>query len=162
MTVNKRKKNSRQRGSHTHGWGAMKKHRGAGNRGGRGAAGSGKRADSKKPSIWTGPYFGKHGFAGKPKYKAVNVSYLEERLDFLISEKSAKPEAGGYSIDLDGLGFSKLLGRRKLTKKLFIACDYASAGAVEAVKAAGGQVKLKKGASDGSTDGSKKHPSQSS
>ena len=57
MTVNKRKKNSRQRGSHTHGWGAMKKHRGAGNRGGRGAAGSGKRADSKKPSIWTGPYF---------------------------------------------------------------------------------------------------------
>ena len=49
---NKRSKNSRQRGSKTHGWGAMKKHRGAGHRGGRGAAGSGKRGDAKKPSIW--------------------------------------------------------------------------------------------------------------
>ena len=39
-----RKKNTRQRGSHTHGWGAKKKHRGAGNRGGRGNAGSGPRA----------------------------------------------------------------------------------------------------------------------
>ena len=158
MTVNKRKKNSRLRGSHTHGWGAMKKHRGAGNRGGRGAAGSGKRADSKKPSIWKGTYFGKHGFTGKPKGKAVNASYLEEHIDLLVSKKSAKPQAGGYSIDLKAMGFSKLLGRGKLTKKLLIECDSASARAVEAVKAAGGQVKLRKGASDGS----KEHTSESS
>ena len=158
MTVNKRKKNSRQRGSHTHGWGAMKKHRGAGNRGGRGAAGSGKRSDSKKPSIWKGTYFGKHGYAGKPKGQAVNASYLEEHIDLLISKKSAKPEAGGHSIDLKDLGFSKLLGKGKLTKKLFIACDSASARAVEAVKAAGGQVKLKKEA----PDGSKEHSAKSS
>ena len=47
-----RKKNTRQRGSKTHGCGSMKKRRGAGHRGGRGAAGSGKRGDCKKPSIW--------------------------------------------------------------------------------------------------------------
>ena len=45
MTHNKRKKNSRQRGEWTHGWGAKKKHRGAGHRGGRGNAGSGKRGE---------------------------------------------------------------------------------------------------------------------
>ena len=52
MTYNKRKKNTRMRGGTTHGYGSMKKNRGAGNRGGRGNAGSGKRADSKKPKIY--------------------------------------------------------------------------------------------------------------
>ena len=51
MVLNKRKKNSRMRGNTTHGYGSMKKNRGAGNRGGRGMAGSGKRADQKKPTI---------------------------------------------------------------------------------------------------------------
>ncbi len=45
------KKNKRQRGLSSHGWGHKKKHRGAGNRGGKGMAGTGKRADTKKPSI---------------------------------------------------------------------------------------------------------------
>ena len=62
MVVRKRKKNSRQHGSTTHGWGAMKKHRGAGNRGGRGLAGTGKRADQMKPLHWKERYFGKLGF----------------------------------------------------------------------------------------------------
>ena len=63
MTVNKRSKNTRQRGHTTHGWGSMKKHRGKGHQGGAGMAGSGKRADSKKPSIWKDKrYFGKFGF----------------------------------------------------------------------------------------------------
>ena len=48
---NKVKKVRKFRGSHTHGYGSKKKHRGAGSRGGRGMAGSGKRADQKKPSI---------------------------------------------------------------------------------------------------------------
>ena len=66
MTINKRKKNTRQRGHSTHGWGSKKKHRGKGHQGGAGMAGSGKRADSKKPSIWKDKhYFGKHGFISK-------------------------------------------------------------------------------------------------
>ena len=48
MTINKRKKNTRQSAGTTHGCGSMKKRRGAGNRGGRGNAGSGKRGDAKK------------------------------------------------------------------------------------------------------------------
>src|SRR3989338_2684643 len=84
MTINKRKKNTRQRGKTTHGWGARKKHRGAGNRGGRGMAGSGKRADQKKPSIlkeYGNTYFGKFGFKIpqkiKKQIKEINISTIE-------------------------------------------------------------------------------------
>ena len=62
MPVNKRKKATRFRAKTTHGYGSMKKNRGAGNRGGRGMAGSGKRADQKKPTIlklYGNEYFGK-------------------------------------------------------------------------------------------------------
>ena len=48
MVINKSKKKLKYRGSKTHGCGSMKKRRGAGHRGGRGAAGSGKRGDTKK------------------------------------------------------------------------------------------------------------------
>ena len=68
----KRKKVNKYRGSQTHGGGAKKKRRGAGNRGGRGMAGSGKRADQKKPSIlkeYGNRYFGKRGFRSKNKKK---------------------------------------------------------------------------------------------
>ena len=68
MTTNKRKKVVKYRGSHTHGGGAKKKRRGAGHRGGRGMAGSGKRADQKKPTIlklYGNSYFGKKGFSPK-------------------------------------------------------------------------------------------------
>ena len=47
MTVNKRKKFSRYRGSMTHGCGSKKKRRGSGHRGGKGMAGTGKRSDKK-------------------------------------------------------------------------------------------------------------------
>ena len=53
------------RGTSSHGWGSKKKHRGAGHRGGKGMAGSGKRADQKKPTIlnlYGNDYYGKKGF----------------------------------------------------------------------------------------------------
>ena len=152
MAVNKRKKNSRQRGSHTHGWGSMKKHRGAGNRGGAGNAGSGKRADSKKPSFWKGRRSGKHGFVNRGrtgKTKAINVSSLEKKMDEYISKKIAKEEQGAVSINLKDAGYGKLLSRGKATRKMLISCDAASSKAVEAVKAAGGKVTLPKEAENG-------------
>ena len=143
MTINKRKKNTRQRGHKTHGWGAKKKHRGQGNRGGRGMAGTGKRADSKKPSIWKEDYFGKHGFVSKtPKVKinAVNISYLEEHLNNYLSSDLIKQENGFYYVELEKLGFNKLLGDGKVSMKFKIKAPYASKTAVEKVKEAGGEV----------------------
>jgi large subunit ribosomal protein L15 len=148
MTVNSRSKNSRQRGSHTHGWGAMKKHRGAGNRGGSGKSGSGKRADSTKPSYWGNPdYFGKHGFVNKGatiKINAVNISQIEEKMNSFVEKKLAAAEAGGIKINLTDIGFNKLLGKGKTSRKLFITCDYASSKAIAAVEAAGGKITLLK------------------
>ncbi len=149
MVVNKRKKNSRYRGSKTHGWGSMKKHRGAGNRGGRGMAGTGKRGDAKKPSIWKNKkYFGKYGFH-KPgvvkKVVPVNLSYFEEKADELVANKLITKEADRYVIDAAKLGFNKVLGCVKLTKKFKIVSESFSKKAVEKIKAAGGEVvELKK------------------
>lgn len=144
MTVNKRKKNDRQRGHKTHGWGAKKKHRGKGHQGGAGMAGSGKRADSKKPSIWKDlEYFGKHGFVSKtPKVKinAVNASYLEQHIHRLVSSNLAKKEGAVYSVELEKLGYNKLLGDGRISMKLKITTPYASRSAVEKVKEAGGEV----------------------
>ena len=144
MTINKRKKNERQRGSKTHGWGAKKKHRGKGHQGGAGMAGSGKRADSKKPSIWKDKnYFGKHGFVSKtPKIKinAVNISYIEQHMDKFVSSGLAKKEQDSYSLELEKLGFNKLLGDGRISVKLRITTPYASKTAVEKVKEAGGEV----------------------
>jgi large subunit ribosomal protein L15 len=143
MTINKRKKVSRLRGNTTHGWGSMKKNRGSGNRGGKGNAGSGKRSDSKKPSIWSGKYFGKHGFTSKNTkcIKATNINYLEENL-LKLTKDSANKENGFYSIDLKKLGFDKLLSKGKVTNKYKVKVQFASKKAVEKLKAGGGEVIL--------------------
>ena len=144
MTVNRRKKNVRQRGHKTHGWGAKKKHRGKGHQGGAGMAGTGKRADSKKPSIWKDKdYFGKHGFVSKtPKIKInpVNVSYIEEHINKFISANIIKKENGVYYVELEKLGYNKLLGDGKVMDKFKIKTPYASKSAVEKIKEAGGEV----------------------
>ena len=144
MTVNKRKKNTRFRGSKTHGWGAKKKHRGQGHRGGRGMAGTGKRADSKKPSIWKNlDYFGKHGFVSKtPKIKinAVNISFIEQHIEKFLSDNLIKKENGFYFIELEKLGYNKLLGDGRVSVKFKIQAPYASKTAIEKVKEAGGEV----------------------
>lgn len=136
MPATKRKKFSRQRGSHTHGWGSKKKHRGKGNKGGAGMAGTGKRADAKKPSIWKNvDYFGKHGFKKKglkEKIKPINIGLIEQK----FGDKT--------EINLKDIGYSKLLGSGKATKKLKITARYASKKAIEAVKKAGGEVILEK------------------
>ena len=144
MTVNKRKKSGRYRGSKTHGCGSMKKRRGAGNRGGRGNAGSGKRADSKKPSLWNERYFGKFGFKSKSvtDIRPVNIEYLEANIEKLNGQNSITKENNVYSVDLEKLGFNKLLGSGKVLNKYRIKVSYASKKAIEKVKDGGGEVIL--------------------
>ncbi len=140
MTINRRKKNSRHRGSWTHSGGAKKKRRGSGHRGGHGFSGTGKKASQKKPLVWNPRHIGKYGFKKKgivPAVNAVNLEYLNK----LALENKIKD-----SVDLKDLGFNKLLGKGKLTKKLKITVESASGKAVQRVKAAGGEVILPKGA----------------
>jgi len=153
MVVYKKKKCRKLRGSKTHGWGAKKKHRGAGNRGGRGMAGSGKRGDAKKPSIWSKKYFGKQGFVKhgiKRDIKAVNIQYIEENFDELLSDKIIENKNGSYIIDIDALGFNKLVGKGNPTKKYIISCEFASKKAIDKIEQAGGKINLKEFAKESS------------
>ena len=149
MVIKKRKKNTRQRGGTTHGYGSMKKNRGFGNKGGKGNAGSGKRADSKKPSNWKDTkYFGKHGFKNlgfKKTIKTINLLEIEQKLPSLVSKKLISKENDIYVVDLKKIGFNKLLGKGKPTKKYKITTEYASKNIIEKIKKAGGEVILKKG-----------------
>lgn len=153
--INKRKKNSRQRGHHTHGWGSKKKHRGAGHRGGRGNAGSGKRGDAKKPSfLKVKKYYGKHGFKMKGMVESIgviNLSQIELMLERLIREGAASKSKEGVEIDLPKAGFNKLLGSGRISSKINLRVDYASAKSIEKVQAAGGKVELLKQPMDAET-----------
>ncbi|MFC1723509.1 uL15m family ribosomal protein [Nanoarchaeota archaeon] len=143
MVIHKRKKDTRQRGTTTHGWGSMKKHRGAGNRGGRGRSGSGARGDQKKPRYWKTEKFGKHGFKSKsrmPEMHPVNIKTVEDCLPTWILSGKAKKQADSYIINLADLGYNKLLGTGTSTLKLSITVDFASHRAVEKIQKAGGSV----------------------
>jgi large subunit ribosomal protein L15 len=146
MTVNKRKKVSRYRGSMTHGGGSKKKRRGAGNRGGRGMAGTGKRGDSRKPSIWGQRYFGKRGFVSKKRKRiqSLNINYLDNHIDELISRKIAVENNSVIEIDLSKAGYNKLLSKGSVKNKYKINTKYASAQAIKKIKEKGGEVILSK------------------
>ncbi|MBS3143731.1 uL15 family ribosomal protein [Candidatus Woesearchaeota archaeon] len=143
----KRKKITRYRGSHTHGGGAKKKRRGAGNRGGRGMAGSGKRADQKKPTIlklYGNTYFGKKGFnsVNKKKIKTINIETIESRLYNWLKKGVLKKEKDTINIDLKKMGYDKLLGSGKINNKLNIEVRYASKKAIEKIEKSGGKINV--------------------
>ncbi len=137
-------KKKRQRGSHTHGGGSKKNRRGAGNRGGRGNAGSGKRADQKKPSYWKEEQ--EKGFTSlkqkKGKPDVINISDLNERLETLKEEGLVEKSGGAYEVDLEELGYGKLLGGGEPKEEFEIKVAKASDSAVDKVEEAGGSVQL--------------------
>lgn len=142
----KQKKCIRQRGRHTHGYGSKKKHRHAGSRGGRGNAGSGKRADQKKPSNWATKYFGKFGFIARRQtidINPINIKDVEKLLKQFIATGFTTEKSGVYFVDLKKAGYNKLLATGAVTKKLNITVDYASQSAVEKIKAASGTLNLR-------------------
>jgi large subunit ribosomal protein L15 len=145
MTTNHRKKGSRHRGSWTHSHGEKKKHRGAGSRGGRGNAGSGKRGDAKKPSFWK--IANREGGSGfkNPTTKAVKVITIAQLNQFVAkSVASGKLQANekGYSIDLGALGFDKLLATGNPAYAFTITVDKATPKAVEKIEGSKGSVSL--------------------
>ncbi|MFT4250529.1 MAG: uL15m family ribosomal protein [Candidatus Woesearchaeota archaeon] len=147
MSSNKRK-TQKYRGHKTHGGGAMKKRRGAGSRGGRGNAGSGKRSDNRKPSYWKlvkgREYLGKWGFTSiKDSATVLNVSDLEDQLPSLVEKGFASEKKGAFVVDLGQAGIDKLLGSGNLSVSVQVTVDAASQRAIEKVEAAGGSVSLK-------------------
>ncbi|MBD3209329.1 uL15 family ribosomal protein [Candidatus Woesearchaeota archaeon] len=145
MRMKKRRKNTRFRGSKTHGGGSMKKRRGAGHRGGRGAAGSGKRGDAKKPSIWKDKRcVGKRGFTSKSrKARApITIAHLERFVRSLQRSGILEEQDDVFVVHLDKAGYTRLLATGSATRKWRITVPAASPGAIEKIERAGGSVTL--------------------
>jgi large subunit ribosomal protein L15 len=116
-------------------------------RGGYGNAGTGKKSHNKKPSVWAEDYLGKHGFVTQRPGEcicAINLRDIEDKLPVWLEEKHAKQEAGMIVLDLNELGYNKLLSTGKLTKKIRITVAKAAARAEEKIKAAGGELVVNK------------------
>ena len=143
MVVYKRKKVGKYRGSSNHGGGMRKKRRGAGSRGGRGMAGTGKRAGQKKAGIKYA-YLGSVGFRARRDatvVRAINIGDLTvEKLDRWVTEGKAAKEGKGYSVNLTALGYTKLLGAGDVAVALKVTVERCSAQAAEKIKASGGDV----------------------
>jgi large subunit ribosomal protein L15 len=119
------------RGSRTQGYGRIGQHRDAGSKGNR-RVGRHKHLWSKvvtqNPS-----YFGKHGFTSPQSKHRVESTINLLKLDQI---------ATGAEVDLTELGYTKLLGTGKITKKLTVKVAAASKSAIAKIEAAGGKLLL--------------------
>jgi len=129
------------RGSRTYGRGRGRSHNyGAGNRGGRGRAGSGKKGDAKKTKYWKNPFKKAHfGMNSSEEASVINVGQIEERIEALSTQGKVKADKK-ISLDLNKLGYEKLLGTGAIKFPITVSVKSASKKAIEKVQAAGGEV----------------------
>ena len=127
----------KQRGSRFHGWGQVGQHRGAGSRGGRGNAGL-----MKHKWTWTVKYdpdhFGSKGFIPPSQVKDkkwINIG----QLDNLVLNKS-KDNSQIQILNLNEMGYDKLLGQGQVKKIYNIIVNKISANAKNKIEKAGGKI----------------------
>jgi len=142
--AHKDRKIMKKRGTRTCGYGNTQKHRGSGSRGGVGMAGSKKHKWSYISKYFPN-YFGKKGFKRPKKVlkeiRTINLRDLEENFDKLLEKgKIVKEKDNSYFINLKDLGYGKLLGLGKVTKKFRIIIDSYSKKALEKIEAMGGKI----------------------
>ncbi len=132
MKLKKRNKRSRARGNRTLGH-AMKKHKGSGNRGGKGMAGTGKRADQRKTWIikYQYPYFGKQGTTSKSTDK------FKKKQNKIINLKEINEKYKAGEIDLKNY---KILGDGEISGKFTIKAQACSESARKKIEKAGGKI----------------------
>ncbi len=137
----KLRKIRKKRGSRTQGYGRVGQHRKSGSKG--------MRNVGRHKHLWSyviryePEYFGKKGFVsprrlGK-KHNVINVGRLDEIAEKISTEK----KNGNLFIDLESLGYTKLLGTGKITKPLIVKVASCSKPAAEKIKEAGGQILVK-------------------
>ncbi|MBS3093302.1 uL15 family ribosomal protein [Candidatus Pacearchaeota archaeon] len=138
--VKKQRKSKRQRGQTTYGHGARKKWKGSGHRGGKGMAGSGKRADQKKTlvnKLYGNDYFGKKGVTSrkteKDRNKVMNLGAIEKNYDHLM-----KKHGENGTLELKDY---KILGEGEIRKVKLVVREI-SETALEKIKKAGGDVEV--------------------
>lgn len=139
----KLKKSRKQRGSRYCGWGQVGQHRKGGMRGGKGRAGGRKHLWIQTVKYFPDRYK-KIGF--KPpsslesEAETVNVDELRDLAIKTLGADSVKGGEEDLSLDLESLGYGKLLGRGRVDLPLSIKVSEYTSKALEKVEAAGGQI----------------------
>lgn len=143
----KKKKSSKLRGNREHARG-KKKGRGAGLRGGRGNAGAHKHKRVHYFSKLTdGDYWGREKGFKRPENivvvkTAINVSEIDEQIEKWIHDGKAVKEGDKVKVDLSALGYDKLLGSGRVSRKLVLSIAEATDGAKAKIEGAGGSVSV--------------------
>ncbi|MGQ9530404.1 MAG: uL15m family ribosomal protein [Candidatus Bathycorpusculaceae bacterium] len=109
------------------------------------AGSKGRRKAGRHKHLWSyvlryePDYFGKKGFTSpkslKQKQKVINIGKLEE-----LAKATSEEKSGKTFIDLESLGYTKLLGMGKIAKPLIVKVTSCSKSAAEKIKEAGGQI----------------------
>jgi large subunit ribosomal protein L15 len=142
----KSKKINKLRGNRSSGYGYTKGHRAAGQRGGKGMAGSEKH--HKMKILKENPrYFGKWGFKRPQQVirnvEAVNIGTIDEAADRMIERGEATISGKKYTIDVSKLGIDRILGSGKVTRKLnIVGVKSITPAAREKITKAGGSIDL--------------------
>ena len=131
----------KRRGSRTQGWGRVGQHRRTGSKG--------KRNPGRHKALWSyivkydPNYYSKMGFTSPMSLrrgaKIVNVGVLDGMAKGMSTEKQEETP----TLDLNVLGYTKLLGTGKITRPLIVRVASCSKSAAEKVKGAGGRVLVK-------------------
>lgn len=139
----KDRKVRKYRGSRTHGWGQVGQHRARGGRGGTGKAGLDKHKWSyvikHDPTYWEKKGFVSTKALGK-KVSIINVGKLDDLADKLESEKKLERKEKKIFLDLESLGYDKLLGTGEIAKPMFVKVASYSEAASRKLEDAGGQI----------------------
>ncbi len=139
----KDRKIRRQRGSRTHGWGQVGQHRARGGRGGTGKAGLDKHKWSyvikHDPTYWEKKGFVSTKALGK-KVSIINVGKLDDLADKLESEKKLERKEKKIFLDLESLGYDKLLGTGEIAKPMLVKVASYSEAASRKLEDAGGHI----------------------
>jgi large subunit ribosomal protein L15 len=131
------RKTRKLRGSRTHGWGQIGQHRASGHKGGLGNAGMHKHLFSTL--LRDNPdHFGHD--STHPPHPLITKKWASVRdLDDIFA-KHGKQEGGKKVVDLDSLGYDKLLGGGQVKSAYSVKVTRYTASAEEKIKKAGGEV----------------------
>jgi large subunit ribosomal protein L15 len=134
----KLRKTRKYRGSRVHGYGRVGQHRKTSKKG--------HRKVGRHKHLWSyvikyePNYFGRRGFTSprslKGEVNAINVGELEELANKLQAEK----KEGKIFLDLEKLGYDKLLGTGKIGKPILVKVASYTENATKKIEEAGGKI----------------------
>lgn len=91
-------------------------------------------------------HYGKSGFKRPQKtvykFNPINLEFLDEKLEELVSDGIAEKKEGKIIVDVSKLGYNKVLGKGRITKPAIIKSPKFSQSAIEKIEEAGGEAAI--------------------